>query len=327
MWCVTGALKLRPCVGVAERAQATGLWGGGLSMARSLPVGMEQDSGKVRQASWTLEITAERPRLLTQLRELWRYRDLVMLLVRRDFVAVYKQTILGPLWHLLQPLLTTLVFSVIFGRIAALPTDELPPFLFYLAGNVLWSYFAIVFTTTSTTFVTNAAIFGKVYFPRLALPISVVLSRLIGFGLQLLMLLLTMAIYQLNGGNLRPNGWLAALPLAVLLAGGLGLAGGLLVTALTTRYRDLAVLATFGVQLLLYATPVVYPLSTVPEQYRGWLLLNPLTAPVETFRYALLGAGSVDGAHLAGSMVLTLVLLTLALLVFMRVERRFIDTV
>jgi lipopolysaccharide transport system permease protein len=296
-------------------------------MVSRIAGGVSQDGADA--AGWTTEITASRPRLRTQLRELWRYRDLLLLLVRRDFVALYRQTVLGPLWYLLQPLLTTVVFSLIFGRIAALPTDGLPPFLFYLSGNVLWSYFAAVLTATSQTFVSNAAIFGKVYFPRLVFPLSVVLSRLIGFAMQLSAMLLLLVLTAAAGGAVLRFDPLALLLLvpALLLTAGTALAVGLLIAALTVRYRDLAVLATFGVQLWLYATPIVYPLSSVPQQYRLLLLLNPLSAPVEAFRFALLGSGSVELLPLAGSAVLTALLLLAALLLFTRVERSFIDTV
>lgn len=279
-------------------------------------------------ADWTLEISAARPRLSGQLREVWRYRDLLLLLVRRDFVALYRQTLLGPLWYLLQPLLTTVVFSLIFGRIAALPTDGMPPFLFYLAGNVLWSYFAAVLTATGQTFVSNASIFGKVYFPRLVFPLSVVLSRLIGFAMQLAAALLLL-VFAAAAGTVLPFNPAAPLLVltALLLTAGTALAAGLLIAALTVRYRDLAVLATFGVQLWLYATPVVYPLSSVPAELRLLLLLNPLSAPVELFRFALLGVGSTELLPLAGSALLTLLLLLAALLLFTRVERSFIDTV
>lgn len=276
---------------------------------------------------WSKVIRPHRNWFNLRLDELWRYRDLVLLLVRRDFVAQYKQTILGPLWHLIQPLLTTLVFTVIFGNIANLSTDGLPPFLFYMAGNVIWSYFAGVITTTSNTFIANAHIFGKVYFPRLAMPVSVLISRIIGFGIQFLLFLALAIYFWQNGAAIQPNLWILATPVLLLLMGSLGMGCGIIISALTTRYRDLAVLVTFGVQLLMYATPVVYPLSSVPEQYRLLVVLNPITPLVETFRYAFLSAGTVSIAHLAYSAVVSILLLTAGTALFNLVERTFMDTV
>jgi lipopolysaccharide transport system permease protein len=276
---------------------------------------------------WTMVIRSQGRWFDLRLGELWRYHDLVLLLVRRDFVAQYKQTILGPLWHLLQPLLTTIVFTVIFGRIAALPTDNLPPFLFYMAGNVVWAYFAGVIGGTSTTFVTNASIFGKVYFPRLAMPLALLVSRMVGFVIQFALFLALALYFGLIGAPLKPNLWILFTPVLLLLMGGLGMGCGIIISALTTRYRDLAVLVTFGVQLLMYATPVVYPLSAVPEQYRLLVAANPIAPLVETFRYAYLGAGTVSLAHLAYSAAVTLILLIFGAALFNRVERTFMDTV
>jgi lipopolysaccharide transport system permease protein len=278
-------------------------------------------------APWTMVIKAQGRWFDLQLGELWRYRDLVLLLVRRDFVAQYKQTILGPLWHLVQPVLTTIVFTVVFGNIASLPTDNLPPFLFYMAGNVVWAYFAGVLGGTSSTFITNASIFGKVYFPRLAMPLSLLISRLVGFGIQFALFLAMALYFWLMGAPLHANAWILLTPLLLLLMGGLGLGCGIIISALTTRYRDLAVLVSFGVQLLMYATPVVYPLSAVPERYRMLVAANPIAPLVETFRYAFLGAGTVSIAHLAYSAAVTLLLLIFGAALFNRVERTFMDTV
>lgn len=200
--------------------------------------------------------------------ELWQYRDLVKLFVRRDFVAVYKQTILGPLWYLIQPLLTTLVFTVIFGNIAKLPTDGLPSFLFYLSGTVIWQYFAECLNKTSQTFISNAQLFGKVYFPRMAVPVSILLSNLITFAIQFGLFLCFVSYFLLNGTQVKPNLWILITPLLLFMMAGLGLGFGIIVSALTTRYRDLRFLVTFGVQLWMYATPVIYPISSVPEKYR-----------------------------------------------------------
>ncbi len=278
-------------------------------------------------APWTMVIKPTGRWFDLQMGELWRYRDLVLLLVRRDFVAQYKQTILGPLWHLVQPVLTTIVFTVVFGRIANLPTDNLPPFLFYMAGNVVWAYFAGVLGGTSTTFITNASIFGKVYFPRLAMPLALLFSRLVGFGIQFALFLAMAGYFWLTGAPLHPNAWILLTPLLLLLMGGLGLGCGIIISALTTRYRDLVVLVTFGVQLLMYATPVVYPLSSVPAQYRLLVAANPISPLIETFRYAYLGEGTVSVGHLAYSAVVTLLLLIFGAALFNRVERTFMDTV
>jgi lipopolysaccharide transport system permease protein len=285
------------------------------------------DKSQLDNDEWTMVIRPRGPWFDLRLDELWQYRDLVLLLVRRDFVAQYKQTILGPLWHLLQPLLTTIVFTIVFGRIAQLPTDELPPFLFYMAGNVIWAYFAALLGSTSNTFVANAGIFGKVYFPRLAVPVSLLISRLIGFGIQFSFFLLLLGYFWFSGAPVQPNAWIALTPLLLLLMGGLGLGLGIIISSLTTRYRDLTVLVGFGVQLLMYATPVVYPLSAVPEQYRWLVGANPIAPLVETFRYAYLGAGTVSVGHLAYSVIVMLMLLTVGAAMFNRVERTFMDTV
>jgi lipopolysaccharide transport system permease protein len=272
-------------------------------------------------------IRPQRTWLDLRLGELWQARELVMLFVWRDFVSLYKQTILGPLWYLIQPLLTTMTFTVIFGRIARLSTDGLPQMLFYMAGTVIWSYFAACLTKTSTTFITNANLFGKVYFPRLTVPLSIMVSNLVTFAIQLGLFLVFLAYFALAGAAIRPNLWILYTPLLVLVMAGLGLGFGIIVSALTTRYRDLQYLVTFGVQLLMYATPVVYPLSTVSGKFRWLILANPMTPIVESFRYAFLGAGTVDGGHLLYSATFMLVVLLIGILMFNQVERTFMDTV
>lgn len=276
---------------------------------------------------WDLVIEPSQGWFNLHLGDLWRYRDLVRMFVWRDFAAQYKQTILGPLWHVVQPLLTALTFTVIFGRVAKLPTDGMPPFLFYMTGNVLWNYFATCLTSTANTFTGNAHIFGKVYFPRIAVPVSVVISRLIGFSVQFLILLMFMGWYAWRGASLHLSWWALLTPLLLVLMAGLGLGFGIIVSSLTTRYRDLQQLVGFGVQLAMYATPVVYPLSLVDAQYRWLVKLNPMTAIVETFRTAFLGGGAVDVALLGYSAGFMAVLLVLGLLIFNRVERTFMDTV
>ncbi|HLF73848.1 MAG TPA: ABC transporter permease, partial [Anaerolineales bacterium] len=252
----------------------------------------EQDILSLTDQDWAIE--SQRSLFDLRLGELWRYRDLVMLFVRRDFVAVYKQTVLGPLWYLIQPLLTTLTFTFIFGRVASLPTDGLPQFLFYMSGTVLWAYFAECLNKTANTFVQNYQLFGKVYFPRLAVPVSVLISNLITFAIQLALFVVIMLFFILNGSDVRPNLWLLLVPALVLMMAGLGLGLGIIISSLTTKYRDLRFLVTFGVQLLMYATPVIYPVSAIPERFQWVILANPMTSIVEAFRYAFLGAGTVD---------------------------------
>ena len=282
---------------------------------------------QLEQDNWTMLIRPQRGWLDLRLGELWQARDLVMLFVWRDFVSVYKQTILGPLWYLIQPLLTTLVFTVVFGRIANLPTDGLPQFLFYLSGTVIWSYFAECLNKTSLTFVNNANLFGKVYFPRLAVPVSILISNLIAFGIQFGLFLCFVAYFGLTGSAVRPNLWVLFTPILLLIMAGLGLGFGIIVSALTTRYRDLRFLVTFGVTLWMYATPVIYPVSAIPARFQLLVRLNPLTPIVETFRVAFLGAGMVNAVDLLYSFGAMLVVLLVGVLLFNRVENTFMDTI
>ena len=279
------------------------------------------------EQGWDLVIEPPKGWFDLHLRDLWRYRDLVGLFVRRDFVAVYKQTILGPLWHLIQPLLTTLMFTVVFGQIAGLPTDGIPQFAFYMAGTTVWSYFANCLTRTSNTFAANAGIFGKVYFPRMVVPASTVLSQLIAFAIQFGFFLCFYTYFRLHGAAIRPNWAIGLLPALLLLMAGLGLGFGIVISSLTTKYRDLQVLVGFGVQLWMYATPVIYPLSTMPDRFRWLLVANPMTAVVETFRYGFFGTGTFSWAYLGYSAGFTVALLLAGLAVFNRVERTFMDTV
>lgn len=279
-------------------------------------------------AGWDLVLEPPHGFMRLELGDLWRYRDLVALFVRRDFVAVYKQTILGPLWHVIQPLLTTLMFTVVFGQIAGLPTDGVPQFLFYMAGTTVWTYFANCLTATSATFISNAGIFKKVYFPRLVVPVSTVVSRLIAFAIQFAFFLLFYVIFYVrSGGAFSPNWTVALLPLLLVVMAGLGLGFGIIISSMTTKYRDLQVLVGFGVQLWMYATPVIYPLSQMPQKYRWLLVANPMTAVVETFRYGFFGQGSFSWLYLGYTVVFTLALLLLGTAIFNRVERTFVDTV
>jgi lipopolysaccharide transport system permease protein len=277
--------------------------------------------------AWDLVIRPKRHWFDLRPRELWQARDLVMLFVWRDFVSVYKQTILGPLWYLIQPLLTTITFTVIFGRIAKLSTDGLPQFLFYMSGTVLWTYFADCLNKTANTFVGNAGLFGKVYFPRLAVPVSILISNLITFAIQFGFFLAFLGFFALRGAAVHPNAWVLLSPVLLLMMAGLGLGFGIIISSLTTKYRDLRFLVTFGVQLLMYATPVIYPVSSIPERYRIFILANPMAPIVEAFRYAFLGAGSVNALHLTYSFGFMVTVLTLGTLIFNRVEQTFMDTV
>jgi lipopolysaccharide transport system permease protein len=282
----------------------------------------------LEDSDWTMTIEPQRSLLDLRMWELWQYRDLVLLFVRRDFVAVYKQTILGPLWYLIQPLLTTLTFTFIFGRLASLPTDGLPQFLFYMSGTVVWSYFAACLTKTSETFVQNAHLFGKVYFPRMAVPVSILISNLITFSIQFALFLAFLLYFIVRGTDIQVNWlWIGLSPFLILIMAGLGLGFGVIISSLTTKYRDLRFLVTFGVQLLMYATPVIYPVSSIPERFQWIILANPMTPIMEAFRFAFLGAGTVDRGPLLYSFFFMLVVVILGSIIFNRVEQTFMDTV
>jgi lipopolysaccharide transport system permease protein len=282
----------------------------------------------IENENWDMVIEPQRSLLDLRLGELWRYKDLVMLFVRRDFVSVYKQTILGPLWYLIQPLLTTITFTVIFGSIASLPTDGLPQFLFYMSGTVVWSYFASCLTKTSETFVNNANLFGKVYFPRLAVPVSILFSNLITFLIQFAMFLVFILYFVLRGTPIQFNWlWIALSPVLMLMMAGLGLGFGIIISSLTTKYRDLRFLVQFGVQLLMYATPVIYPVSSIPARFQWIILANPMTPVIEAFRFAFLGAGTVNINSLLYSFGFMLVVVIIGSIIFNRVEQTFMDTV
>jgi lipopolysaccharide transport system permease protein len=277
---------------------------------------------------WTEIIEPQSNLLELRLKDVWRYRDLLVLLVRRDFVATYKQTILGPIWFFLQPVLTTLTFTLIFGKIAGLSTDGLPMMLFYLAGVTLWNYFSECLNRTATVFKDNASVFGKVYFPRLIIPLSIVISNLVKLGIQFLLFLGFLFYFKVvEGAVVNPNLTVLLFPLLVLLMGGLGLGFGMIISALTTKYRDLIFLLTFGVQLLMYATPVIYPLSNIGDKYKWLILLNPMSSIIEAFRYSFLGTGSFSIAYLLYSTVFTFLLLVAGSIIFNKVEKSFMDTV
>jgi lipopolysaccharide transport system permease protein len=278
---------------------------------------------------WDLVIGPKRGWLDFNLSDIWLYRDLVLHFVKRDFVTFYKQTILGPLWYIIQPLLTTLVFTIIFGKVARIPTDNIPPFIFYLSGTVAWGYFADCLKETSDTFITNSKIFGKVYFPRLTVPLSVVIISLVKFGIQFL-LFLGFLVYFVAGNapvKPKPNLFILLLPVLLLQMAILGLGTGILISSMTTKYRDVKFLIGFGLQLWMYATPVVYSVSVVPERFRFFYMLNPVASIVETFRYAFLGKGVVNGGYILISWAVTILLLFLGIIIFNRVDKTFMDTV
>lgn len=276
---------------------------------------------------WDLKIKPQDNLFHLNLKDVWNYRDLLWLLVRRDFVSFYKQTVLGPLWFFIQPLLTTIMFTLVFGRLGGFSTDGLPAPLFYLAGITAWNYFADCLTKTSTVFRDNANIFGKVYFPRLIMPLSIVVSNLVRFGVQFLLFLLALAFYAFKGTVFQPTWAILLFPVVVILMAGMGLGAGMIISAMTTKYRDLAFLLTFGIQLLMYATTVIYPLSVVSAKYKGLITSNPMTALMETFRYGFLGKGSFSWASLGYSASLTMLFLLVGIVIFNKVEKNFIDTV
>jgi lipopolysaccharide transport system permease protein len=276
---------------------------------------------------WDLVIKADAKILSLKLKDVWHYRDLLVLLVRRDFVSFYKQTILGPLWFFIQPFFTTITYTFIFGNLAGISTEGLPKPLFYMAGITAWNYFSDCLVKTSTVFRDNANIFGKVYFPRLIMPLSIVVSNLVKFGVQMLLFLLLMVYYSVNGTSVHPNIYILLFPFLILEMALLGLGTGMIISAMTTKYRDLAFLVSFGVQLLMYATTVVYPLSAAPEKYRFLIEINPMTPIIETFRYGCLGEGSFSWGSLGLSMSVTLIITLLGIIIFNKVERNFVDTV
>lgn len=279
------------------------------------------------EGEWTEVIEPITSLFDLKIRELWRYRDLVIMFVRRDFVANYKQTILGPLWFFIQPLLTTIMFIFVFGKVAGLSTDGLPMMAFYLAGVTIWNYFSETLNKTASVFRDNAQIFGKVYFPRLTMPFSIVISNLVRFLIQFALFLGVWVYYLATTDTLHPNVYLLLTPVLVLMMGLLALGFGMIFSSLTTKYRDLVFLLTFGIQLLMYATPVIYPLSSISEEYKMIILANPMSAIVETFRYGFLGSGSFSWAQLGYSFGFSVAILLLGTVIFNRVEKSFTDTV
>ncbi len=291
-------------------------------------MGLDGASTGRQEGGWTTQISA-RPRVAgSSWAELWPYRELIWLLFWRDFVAMYKQTVLGPAWFLLQPLMTTTAFTILFGKIARMPTDGVSPFLFYFAGVVPWGYFASCLTGASSTFTTNASLFGKVYFPRLVVPVAQLLTNLLSFAIQFALFVAMYLAFYLGGATFAPNGLLFLLPLLMLHIAALGLGTGLIVSSLTTKYRDLVMVLSFGVQLWMYATPIVYPLSHIPAQYQWLVFVNPMTAVIETFRYAFFSVGTgVPPMFYLLSVAITVLVLSFGVRMFHNAERTFLDTI
>jgi lipopolysaccharide transport system permease protein len=276
---------------------------------------------------WTMEIKSDSGFFNINLKEIWRYRDLTGLIVKRDFVAVYKQTILGPLWHFIEPLVTTLIYAFIFGSIANISADGLPRILFYLSGIMLWTYFSACIISTSDTFSRNANIFGKVYFPRIVMPIATTISNSIALGLQSSLFLILVIFYYIKGENIQTNIYALLTPLYILIIAGTALGIGMIFSSVTVRYRDIQKLVNVSMRLLMFATPIIYPLSKVPETYKPVIMLNPMTSIVEGFRYGWLGAGSFSWASLLYTFLFMVVSLIIGIAVFNKAEKTAIDTV
>lgn len=277
---------------------------------------------------WDIVISPQSSWLDLKLAEVWKFRDLIFMFIKRDFIAQYKQTILGPIWFVIQPLITTLIYMVVFGGIANLSTDGQPRILFYMTGVLFWNYFSTSFLRTSETFSANAGMFGKVYFPRLTVPIASVLSSFISFFIQLILLVVILFVYMYNGFRPDWNYTILLLPVLMVLMAAQALGFGIIISSLTTKYRDLKYLVTFGVQLLMYATPVVYPLSMVKDELLTLLLnLNPMTAIIETFRFALFGSGTFSWDALAYSAGASFFVLFCGVVLFNKVEKTFMDTI
>lgn len=275
---------------------------------------------------WTETIESNHSLLDLNLKEVWRYKDLVYMFVKRDFVSSFKQTILGPIWFFINPIFTTIVYLVVFGGIANISTDGAPKILFYLAGVTLWNYFSSCLNGTSSVFTSNAAIFGKVYFPRLVMPISIVFSNLMRFGVQMVLFLIAF-LYYLTKGEVQPNWWILATPFLILLMAMFALGVGMIFSSMTTKYRDLQMLLGFGVSLYMYATPVIYPVSALPKAIQPYAAWNPLTGIFECFKYGWLGVGEFNPTMLAISSLIILLLLAIGTITFNKVEKSFMDTV
>ena len=279
---------------------------------------------------WDIVIRPDRELFSLDLQEVWRYKDLLAMYVKRDIVTMYKQTILGPLWYVIQPLFTTIMFMFVFGGIAGIPTDGLPQPLFYMAGILCWNYFSECLTKCSETFISNQQIFGKVYFPRLVVPFSITISSLLKMGIQFILFLSIYVFYICNGYSINVTWYILLFPLLVAMLAGLGLGFGLIISSMTTKYRDLRFLVSFGVQLWMYITPIIYPLSILKNNYPNYvwaIVINPLTSIIETFKIAFLGQGSFNWLYLLYSLVFTIAIMLLGMLTFNKVQRSFMDVI
>lgn len=281
---------------------------------------------KIEQ-QWTEEINSHDSLFTINFKEVWQYRDLLIMLVKKEYITFYKQTILGPIWFFVQPILTTLIYVLLFGQIAKLSTDGSPQIAFYLSGITLWNYFSECLTKTSSVFKDNAAVMGKVYFPRLIMPLSIVVSGLMKFSIQFTLFICVILYFTFVKGLIHPNIWVIATPFLLLLMACFSLGMGMIFSSLTTKYKDLVFLLTFGIQLLMYASPVVFPISSIPEKYKWIIISNPLTGIFECFRYGFLGTGNFEPTSLIFSTLTTLVILTIGVLIFNKVEKSFMDTV
>jgi lipopolysaccharide transport system permease protein len=279
------------------------------------------------QQIWTEEIKSQNTLFSINLKEVWHYRDLLLMLVKRDYVTFYKQTILGPIWFFVQPILTTVIYVILFGQVAKLSTDGLPQMAFYLSGVTIWSYFSDVLNKTATVFQSNASIFGKVYFPRLIMPLSIVISGLMKFLIQFTLFVCVVLYFTFIKESIQPNFWILATPFLLFLMAAFALGLGMIFSSMTTKYKDLTMLLSFGVQLFMYVTPVVYTVTSIPSQYKFIVRFNPLTSIFECFRYGYLGAGHFQPLTLVYSTISIFILLAVGVLIFNKVEKSFMDTV
>lgn len=281
----------------------------------------------IKEQQWTEEIKSQEPLFSINLKEVWHYRDLLIMLVKKDYVTFYKQTILGPIWFFVQPILTTIMYVVLFGQIAKLSTDGTPQIVFYLLGITIWNYFSESLTKTATVFKDNAAVMGKVYFPRLIMPLSIIVSGLMKFAIQFGLFIAAVLYYTFVEESIHPNIWILAAPFLLLLMAAFSLGLGMIFSSLTTKYKDLIFLLTFGIQLFMYATPVVYSVSSIPEKYQWIINANPLTGIFECFRYGFLGSGNFEPSSLLFSTAVTVIMLVVGVIIFNKVEKSFMDTV
>lgn len=282
---------------------------------------------EIQKQVWTEEIKAQDSLMSVNLAEVWRYRDLLLMLLKRDFITFYKQTILGPIWFFVQPIMTMAIYVVLFGQVAKLSTDGIPQMPFYLSGIIIWNYFSDALSKISTVFKDNASVFGKVYFPRLIMPLSIVFSGLLKFAIQFSLFLAVLLYFTFVEKSISPNIWVLATPLLIILMAAFALGLGMIFSSMTTKYKDLTFLLSFGIQLFMYATPVIYPISAMPEKYRWIVSANPLTGIFECFRYAYLGSGHFEPSSLIFSTGIIAVLLVIGIIIFNKVQKSFMDTV